>query len=236
MNTKNSFVLGIGFIIGVAIMAFILSKGIIAYKELDRTVVVKGLAEREVKADLVIWPIKFVKASNDNTELYEGLEADTNKVLSFLKELGFSDKELTVLAPSVTDKFAQSYGGTDRIKFRFTGSNQVVVYSNNIDLARKAMQELSVLGKKGITFIQNNYETKARYLFTKLNEIKPKMVEQATQSARNTAQKFAQDSNSNLGKIRKASQGQFSIRSRDNNTEHIKKVRVVSTVEYYLVD
>jgi hypothetical protein len=50
------------------------------------------------------------------------------------------------------------------------------------------------------------------------------------------AQKFAEDSDSRLGKIRQAAQGQFSIEPRDTNNPHIKKVRVVSTVEYYLSD
>ncbi len=236
MSTKNSVVITIGFIIGLSIMALILSKGFISYKELDRTVTVKGLAQEEVKADLVIWPIKFIKASNDNTELYKELEDDTKKILEFLKSIGFKDSELTVLAPSVNDKFVQSYGGSDRIKFRYSGFNKVVVYSNNIDLARDAMKQLSKLGKEGITFLQDDYDTRVEYMFTKLNEIKPKMVEKATQSARDTALKFAQDSSSNLGKIKKASQGQFSISSRDKNTEHIKRIRVVSTVEYYLVD
>lgn len=236
MTSRSSMIIGLGFVIGLTIMALILSKGFISYKELDRTVVVKGLAQKEVKADLVIWPIKFIKASNNNSELYEELENDTKKILEFLEKMGFKKEELTVLAPSVNDKFAQSYGNSDRVKFRYSGSNKVVVYSNNIELAQKAMKQLSTLGKEGITFMQNDYDTRVEYLFTKLNEIKPKMVEEATQSARDTALKFAQDSNSNLGKIKKASQGQFSIRARDKNTEHIKKIRVVSTVEYYLVD
>lgn len=236
MTTRSSMIIGLGFVIGLTIMALILSNGFISYKELDRTVVVKGLAQKEVKADLVIWPIKFIKASNNNSELYEELENDTKKILDFLEKIGFKKEELTVLAPSVNDKFAQSYGNSDRVKFRYSGSNKVVVYSSNIELAQKAMKELSTLGKEGITFMQNDYDTRVEYLFTKLNEVKPKMVEEATQSARDTALKFAQDSKSNLGKIKKASQGQFSIRARDKNTEHIKKIRVVSTVEYYLVD
>lgn len=98
------------------------------------------------------------------------------------------------------------------------------------------MRELSDLGKKGIVFSGGNYQSQTEYLFTRLNEVKPEMIEQATRKAREVAEKFASDSKSTLGKIRKATQGQFSISARDKNNPHIKKVRVVSTVEYYLSD
>ena len=98
------------------------------------------------------------------------------------------------------------------------------------------MSGLSSLGKKGIVFSASNYETRTEYIFSKLNDIKPEMIEEATNNAREVAQKFATDSQSRLGKIKRAYQGQFTISDRDNNNPHIKKVRVVSTVEYYLAD
>jgi hypothetical protein len=98
------------------------------------------------------------------------------------------------------------------------------------------MSSLSELGKNGIVFSGEDYQAKTEYLFTKLNDVKPEMIEEATRNAREVASKFASDSNSSLGKIKKASQGQFSIEDRDKNNPHIKKVRVVSTVEYYLSD
>jgi len=101
---------------------------------------------------------------------------------------------------------------------------------------RVTMNKLAALGKKGIAFTGDSYENSTEYLFTRLNEIKPIMVEEATTKAREVAEKFAKDSNSKLGKIKKAGQGQFSINNRDKNNPHIKKIRVVSTVEYYLSD
>jgi hypothetical protein len=98
------------------------------------------------------------------------------------------------------------------------------------------MSDLAQLGKQGIVFTGGNYQSQTEYLFTRLNEVKPAMIEEATNKAREVAVKFAQDSQSTLGKIKRASQGQFSISARDNNTPHIKRVRVVSTVEYYLSD
>ena len=101
---------------------------------------------------------------------------------------------------------------------------------------RQVMGKLSELGKKGIVFTADDYESRTEYIFTQLNQVKPTMVEEATRKAREIALKFAADSKSKLGKIKRASQGQFSIRPRDKNNPHIKKLRVVSTVEYYLSD
>ena len=98
------------------------------------------------------------------------------------------------------------------------------------------MGSLSELGKKGIAFSNTNYQSQTEYIFSRLNEVKPEMIEEATRKAREVAEKFASDSQSTLGKIKRASQGQFSISARDKNNPQIKKVRVVSTVEYYLSD
>jgi hypothetical protein len=98
------------------------------------------------------------------------------------------------------------------------------------------MKQMSALGKQGIVFTAGNYQYQIEYIFMRLNEVKPEMIEEATRKAREVAEKFAKDSKSTLGKIRRAYQGQFSISARDKNTPHIKKVRVVSTVAYYLSD
>jgi len=110
------------------------------------------------------------------------------------------------------------------------------VYSSNIEAVRMVMNKLSELGKQGIVFTGGGYQYQTEYIFTRLNEVKPEMIEEATRKAREVADKFANDSKSTLGKIKRASQGQFSISARDKNNPHIKRVRVVSTVEYYLSD
>ena len=112
----------------------------------------------------------------------------------------------------------------------------ITVYSEKIGLVRKTQNELAELGKKGIVFGGAEYGQRTEYLFTKLNDLKPAMIEEATRKAREVAEKFAADSNSTLGKIKSANQGQFTVNDRDSNTPHIKNVRVVSTVEYYLSD
>ena len=234
-NKTASFILGLAIFLGLLALGYLLGNAAIRFKEYERTVTVKGLSERDVDADIVIWPIQFTAASNDLTELYSAIEASTARIRDFLESNGFTADEITVAAPTITDKSAQQYGD-NRAEFRYAAVQSVTVYSNRIATAREVMTRLSGLGKQGIVFGGANYQARTEYLFTRLNEVKPAMIEEATRQAREVAEKFAADSQSSLGKIKRASQGQFSITDRDGNNPHIKKVRVVSTVEYYLSD
>ncbi len=240
MNQKNSkggaFILGVFICLGLVGLGYLLGQSALSYKQLDRSVTVKGLSEREFKADVVIWPIKFNVASNDLTELYGAIDSQTAQIKSFLTEHGVNAEEISTSTPTITDKSAQQYGGNQQAPFRFTATLTVTVYSHQIDAVREVMGSLSDLGKQGIVLAGDQYDSQTEYLFTRLNEVKPEMIEEATRKAREVADKFAKDSSSLLGKIKKASQGQFSISARDKNNPHIKKVRVVSTVSYYLSD
>ena len=236
-NSKvSAVVLGVFIFLGLATLGYLLGSAAIKFKEYERTVTVKGLSEREYEADIVIWPIEFTEASNNLGELYDSIERSTEKIRVFLEKNGISEEEITSSIPSITDKSAQQYGNQAKAEFRYTAIQTVTVYSKSIKPVRTVMGILSELGKQGIVFSGGNYQSTTEYLFTRLNEAKPDMIEEATRKAREVAEKFASDSKSTLGKIRKASQGQFSINARDKNNPHIKKVRVVSTVEYYLSD
>ncbi|MAX52782.1 MULTISPECIES: SIMPL domain-containing protein [unclassified Methylophaga] len=236
VNKTSSLILGVALFLGLSTLGWFLSNAAIEYKEYERTVTVKGLAEQEFTADIVIWPIQFTLASNNLQGLYNDVDSNTNTIISFLTQQGIKRDDVTISAPAITDKSAQQYGGNQRAEFRYTAVQTVTVYSEAIDTVREVMGQLSELGKQGIVLTGNNYAAQPEYLFTRLNSIKPQMIEEATRKAREVAEKFAQDSDSTLGKIRKARQGQFSISSRDNNNPQIKKVRVVSTIEYYLSD
>jgi len=180
--------------------------------------------------------IKFITASNELDTLYNSIEKNTSKIADFLAMKGIAPDEITFDFPAITDKSAQEYGGRAKPEFRYTASQIVTVYSHNVQAIRLVMNSLSELGKQGIVFTGKSYESQTEYIFTRLNEVKPVMIEEATRKAREVAEKFATDSKSQLGKIKKASQGRFSISNRDKNNPHIKKLRVVSTVEYYLSD
>ncbi len=236
-QTKSTaLILGGALFLGLTLLGFQLGKALIDFKQFERSVTVKGLSERDYPADVVIWPIQFIEANNDLPELYRTVENNSSKVRDFLIQRGIDEAEITFNSPSITDKSAQQYGGGPRAEFRYTANQTITVYSENIEAVRKAMAALADLGKQGLVLAGNNYMAQTEYLFPRLNEIKPELIEEATENAREVAEKFAEDSDSNLGKSRKASQGQFSISARDNNNPHIKKVRVVSTVEYYLSD
>lgn len=232
----GALLLGVFIFLGLSSLGYLLGTSAIRVKQYERSVTVKGLSEREYPADVVIWPIQFTAAGNDLQALYAVTEDNTARVRTFLVEHGVAEGEITASAPAVTDKSAQQYGNNARPEFRYTAQQTVTVYSENIDAVRSIMGALSELGKQGIAFTGGDYQSQTDYLFTRLNAVKPEMIEEATDNARQVAQKFAADSHSTLGKIKSASQGQFSIEPRDKNNPHIKKLRVVSTVEYYLSD
>ncbi len=235
-SVKSSLTLGASICAGLIVMAWVLGASAIRFKEYERFVAVKGLSEREVPADIALWPIRFTVASNDLGALYAQLDGDSQQIQAFLTAKGFDKSEITVAAPTVTDKLAQQYGNAERVQFRYTASRTITIYSSKIDQVRATENELVGLGKKGIAFGGAEYGQRSEFLFTKLNDIKPAMIEEATRKAREVAEKFAADSSSRLGKIRSANQGQFTVTDRDSNTPHIKNVRVVVTVEYYLSD
>ena len=232
----NAFIFGLFVLLGLATLGYLLSNAAIQVKEYERTVTAKGLSERELAADIVIWPLQFAVASNDLGSLYNSIDASFIKIKKFLEQKNIKSSEISLSAPAITDKSAQQYSASGNYEFRYTALQTVTVYSNNVENIRSVMSSLSELGKQGIAFTGGNYDSQTEYLFTRLNEIKPEMIEEATKKAREVAEKFAADSQSTLGKIKRASQGQFSIQPRDKNNPHIKKIRVVSTVEYYLSD
>lgn len=236
IEQRSAWILGASLVLGLALLGYLLKDATIAFKQFERTVTVKGLSEREYPADIVIWPIQFSAAGNELQDLYESIETSTAKIRSFLQAQGIQPDDITVSAPNITDKSAQGYGGGQRPEFRYSAVQVVTVYSREIERVRSVMSALTELGKQGIAFTGGDYRAQTEYLFNRLNEVKPAMIEEATANAREVAQKFAADSSSRLGKIKRARQGQFSIADRDKNNPHLKRVRVVSTVEYYLSD
>jgi hypothetical protein len=234
-STKSALLLGGLIAIGLIGLGVTAGDAALAFKEKERSVTVKGLAEREVPADLAVWPIRFVEAGNDLGQVYAAMERNSTRIVQFLTAQGFPSTEITVAAPAVTDKLAQQYGN-GAVGLRYAASQVITVRTPNVELVRSSVRGIGDLGKSGIVFGGSEYQQQAEFLFTGLNALKPQMIEEATRSAREVADKFASDSSSQLGKIRSANQGQFSVENLDSSTPHVKKVRVVATVEYYLSD
>lgn len=225
-----SFIVAIGF----SVLAWGIHNAILGFKDRDRVVTVKGLAEREVKADKVTWPLVYKELGNDPSVMYSLLEQKNRIVVNFLKAGGISEKEISVNPPTISDRQADNYGN-EIMNYRYKATSVITVTSSNVEKVRSLMRRQAELMKQGIAIVSEEYGSNSiAYEFTKLNEIKPTMVEEATKNARVTAEKFADDSGSKLGDIRSATQGQFSIENRDSNTPYIKRVRVVNTIEYML--
>lgn len=235
-SSRSALYLGLSIFLGLGLLGYVLGHAAMQVKSLDRTVVVKGLSEHEVPADTAIWPIRFQEASNDLPTLFDSIQTKNKLVTEFLTAHGLKPQEITTEAPTVTDLQAQNYGDKKNIQFRYTGASVITVYSTNVAAVRQSMADIISLGRKGVAIAGDDYEHKPEYVFTKLNQQKPTMIAEATQNARTVAEKFAADSKSSIGKIKSASQGQFTIEDRDKTTPYIKRIRVVSTVEYYLAD
>ena len=212
-----------------------IKSGIVEYKDMDRTVTVKGLCEREVMADKVTWSLMYKELGNDPSQIYDLLEQKNNKVVAFLKSSGIKSQDISINPPVITDRQADNYGN-EIMTYRYKATSVITVTSNEVEKVRKLLTKQSQLMKQGIALVSNEYgnTNSVIYEYTGLNKIKPEMIKEVTENARATAQKFADDSDSRLGKIRTAQQGQFSITNRDDNTPHIKNIRVVSTIEYTL--
>ena len=221
--------------VSIAFLGLCIKFGIDDFANKDRNVTVKGLAEKEVEADKVTWPIPTKELGNDLPELYQRINTTTAKVKAFLKQHGIKDDEINVNAPVVIDLNADQYSNNNR-GFRYNITSTITVTSQNVKLVRSIMAKQGELLKQGVAVLDGGYENRITYEYVGFKKMKPQMMQEAIKNAEATAQEFATNSNSKLNKITKADQGQFSIDDRDANTPYIKKVRVVTTITYSLKD
>lgn len=227
----SSAILGIG----IFLSGLMLKCGIDNFSNRDRVVTTRGLCEREVPANKVTWPIVTKELGDDLPAIYQKIEASNSAILSFLKSNGIQDTEISVNAPQVFDQAAERYGNQD-VRYRYSVTNVVVVTSEQVDKVKNLIKRQTDLMKQGIAIVAGDYNYPTLYEYTALNEIKPEMVAEATANAREAAEKFASDSHSELGKIKTASQGQFTIVDRDQYTPYIKTIRVVNSITFYIED
>lgn len=221
--------------VGVAIMGFFIKGGISSISENQRVVTVRGLSEKEVMADKVTWPIVSKEVGDNLENIYQRIQRTNSIIVKFLKENGITDNEIAINAPTVIDMQAERYGSRD-VPYRYNVTTVVVVTSSQVEKVKDLIARQTELMKDGVAVVAGDYSYQTTYEYTSLNDVKPEMIADATKNAREAARKFAEDSESELGKIKTASQGQFSIEDRDQYTPYIKKIRVVSTIVYYLND
>lgn len=221
--------------IGLLLLGVFIERGISSFANKDRSVNVKGLAEMEVEADKVTWPLVYKSIGNDLIGLYEQINKSNKTITQFLKGKGIEEKEISINAPEIIDMKAERYNNQES-SYRYNVTSVITVTSDKVNLIRELISSQGELLKQGVAITSGDYRYSVQYEYTGLNKIKPQMIEEATKNARQAAEKFAEDSDSKLGKIRNAYQGQFSITDRDANTPYIKKVRVVTTIDYSLED
>lgn len=224
-------------ILGLSIVAlgWFIKAGVDNFANKDRKVNVKGLAEREVAADKVIWPIVSKEIGNDLPTLYTRIGETQTKIKQFLMSNGIKKEELTENAPQVVDLNAREYDNGIKA-YRYIVTSVITVTSKNVNQVRSIIARQGDLLREGVAIVDGGYENPVKYEYVSFQEMKPKMMQEAIENAEKTAQQFAENSHSKLNKIVSADQGQFSIDDRDSNTPYIKKVRVVTTVTYSLKD
>ncbi|WP_186647206.1 SIMPL domain-containing protein [Fluviispira vulneris] len=222
--------------LGIVTASFLLGKSFENFQNFGRYVDVKGLDEKIVKSNIATWNLSFTSANNDLKKIYSDISSSQQKIILFLKKQGFEDKEIEIQSISITDSKAQSYSNENANAPRYSANSHITLTTNKVDLASHATQKTGELVESGVV-LNNSY---MRYAYTDLNSIKPEMLTRATANAREAANSFAQNSNSSVGKIRKANQGVFSITAANSNDQYgdegsiLKKVRVVTSVEFFI--
>lgn len=235
MKNKTIIIASAIVALGIAVLGFAVKAGIESVNNDSRIVTVRGLSTRDVQANKVTWPIVTKEAGNNLGDIYNRLETTNATILEYLHEHGIEDADIQINAPVIYDNATERYR-SDNVSYRYTATNVVVVTSAQVDTVSNLIRRQAQLLRKGVAILAGDYSYPVVYEYTGLNDIKPEMVEEATANARMAAEKFADDSHSKLGKIKTASQGQFSIEDRDQYTPNIKTVRVVTNITYQLKD
>lgn len=221
--------------VSIVVLGLCIKWGIDDFVDKDRKVTVKGLAEKEVDADKVTWPILSKELGNNLPNLYDKIEQTQGKIKSFLLENGIKESEINVNAPVVIDLNAERYV-SNQSQYRYNITSIITVTSRNVKLVRSIIARQGELLREGVAIVDGGYENPVKYEYVSFTAMKPSMMQEAIANAEKTAKQFADNSQSKLDKILTADQGQFSIEDRDSNTPYVKKVRVVTTVTYSLKD
>jgi hypothetical protein len=244
MNIDRATIRAVIIAAGVALAGLLAGNGFARARAADRYVTVKGVSEREVRADLAIWPLHLVGADNDLTAANTKLSTSIAGVRAFLLRHGIDTSQIQMTDFSAADAYANQYGSDRKPANRYIVHQTVLVRSTRPDQVLAASQQIGELAAVGVV-ISSGAEYGANgggptFVFSGLNKLKPEMIADATARAREAATQFARDSRSDLGGIRQANQGVFEILARDQapgiseSSQIAKVVRVVATIDYYL--
>jgi hypothetical protein len=233
-------VVAIGLAAGIAIGGLAIGSGVRSFRSADRFVSVKGIAEKEVKANLALWPLRITATANALPEAQGRIAADANTVRKFFESGGLPANAIEVQGVEATDLLAQVYRQGGPPASRYIVAQTLMVRTADVDRIVALNQRVGEIVAAGVVISAEGGPQGPFYLFTRLNDIKPEMIAEATKNARAAAEQFAKDSGASVGSIRQASQGLFQILPRDGapgqmeEKQLMKTVRVVSTVDYLL--
>lgn len=226
---KKNYILGVSIVLAAFVLGLMLVWTVKTLKSFDDTVTVKGLCEREVPADNVVLRISYTAQDNSLIDLRSTVERNDQAVIDLIKKAGIKDEEIKYTTASFNDRYDDYYVSSN-IKFRYSANQTISVFSSNMDAVRKLQRTID----GDLLKLDILSSTSANYKYDGLNDIKPSMIAESLDKARESAEEFAKNSHSKIGKMRTASQGYFDIDDLDENTPQVKKIRVVTTVEYYL--
>lgn len=226
---KKNMIQGGAIVLAALVLGLFMVCTVKTLKSYDDTVKVRGLCEKEVPADRVVWRINYSEKNNSLAELRGTVHEYNDIIVKKLRDAGFTEDEVKVGNASYDDRYTYA-NDVSRITFRYQANQTITVFTKNLDLVRKLQQTLET------DLVNQNIlaSSWADYQFLGLNDIKPSMIAESLENARSAADEFAKNSHSKIGKMRTASQGYFEVEDLDENTPQVKKVRVVTTVEYYL--
>jgi len=225
--------------LSIAFAGIAIGSGVQRFRLADRSITVKGVAERPVKADIALWPMRIVASGMELAPTQDKLAADQRAVRRFFARHGIDSSSVELLSLEVTDKRSNPYEGSPS-SARFAISATLVARTDQPEQIRAASQDVSELVAAGVAISSGGYGTGPTYLFTKLNDLKPAMLAEATTSARDAAAEFAKRSGAHVGALKRAEQGLFQILPRDQapgipeGSQLEKVLRVVTTLEYVL--
>jgi hypothetical protein len=228
--------------LGVATGGFFAGDSLVKSRLGFRTVTVKGLSEREVKADLGFWPIRFVVTGPTLEAARANLETSENAVKAFIRSKGFADTDFSVQNIQVEDRMAGYNAQQTPEDTRFVLTEDILVKSSDVQKLADSARAVGDLLKSGVVFSSDSYNAGPSFIFTKINDLKGEMLTEATKRAREAAEKFAVESGAKVGDIQSANQGIFEISPaveipNDRPEKQLdKKVRVVTTITYFLSD
>lgn len=234
-NVLAAALLGLFIAVGLVLGGSYINSAAVSWQAAQRSVTVKGLAERQVPANLALWPLHFTVSGDSLNVVQQKIDNQADVIRGFLKNAGFKADEITLTSPQVTDEYANRPADQRASIEHYSAEATMLVRTHNIDAVKQTMPRVGSLIAQGV-LLSPNYNYRTEFLYTNLDQIKPKMIAEATADARAAARQFAQDSGSQVGQIRSASQGYFSIEDLDSYTPEIKKIRVVTTIDYALDD